>query len=399
LAGYVDLVFGGWDVRDDDLALAAAEHGVLDAAQQLLAAPALGRVKPWPAIGSGAFCAGVQGGHRVSARGHREAIAQVQSDLDRFALESEVDAVVVVNLASTERWVDPALPVFADLPSFERGLDRDGPDIGPAMLYAYAALTAGVPYANFTPSLAVDVPALRELAGTLGVPVAGRDGKTGQTLLKTVLAPALRARALTVEGWYSTNILGNRDGEALHHPASLASKVATKGSVLDHMLGYPVDDHVVQITYYRPRGDDKESWDNIDVRGFLGQRMQLKLNFLCRDSILAAPLVLELARLLDLAAQRGHAGVVEPLGVFFKAPMTRDGNTLNTRCIGKSPRSRRGWAQHDQRLRQRVGRPRGRRRGRTGRPPCHGGRARGDAPGGHRRGGAPAGRPRSDRVT
>ena len=182
-----------------------------------------------------------------------------------------------------------------------------------------------MPYANFTPSVAAEVPALVEIARRQGVPTAGKDGKTGQTMLKTVIAPALRARALRVEGWYSTNILGNRDGQALHDSGSLASKLATKGSVLDSILGYEVPDHVVRIDYYAPRGDAKEAWDNIDLVGFLGQRMQLKLNFLCRDSVLAAPLVLELARLLDLAQRRGERGPQPALGLFFKAPVTGDG--------------------------------------------------------------------------
>jgi myo-inositol-1-phosphate synthase len=166
-----------------------------------------------------------------------------------------------------------------------------------------------------------------ELARRQGAPVAGKDGKTGQTLLKTVLAPALRDRALRVDGWYSTNILGNRDGEALNDPASKASKLDTKGAVLDSILGYKVQDHIVQIQYYRPRGDNKEAWDNIDVTGFLGQPMQLKVNFLCKDSILAAPLVVELARALDLARRRGERGVIEALGCFFKAPMSQNGGT------------------------------------------------------------------------
>jgi myo-inositol-1-phosphate synthase len=174
------------------------------------------------------------------------------------------------------------------------------------MLYAYAAIAEGVPYGNFTPSLAADVPALKELAARRNVPVAGKDGKTGQTMLKTVLAPALRSRALYVEGWFSTNILGNRDGLALKDPDSLKSKLDTKGTVLDSILGYEVEDHVVDINYYRPRGDSKEAWDNLDVVGFLGQKMQIKVNFLCKDSVLAAPLVIEIARVLDLAQQRGE---------------------------------------------------------------------------------------------
>jgi myo-inositol-1-phosphate synthase len=193
------------------------------------------------------------------------------------------------------------------------------------MLYAYAAMTKGIPYGNFTPSVAADIPALIELAELRKVPIAGKDGKTGQTFIKTVLAPALKSRALKVEGWYSTNILGNRDGLALSNEDSLASKVKTKSSVLDDILGYPVEDHIVDIRYYRPRGDNKEAWDNVDIAGFLGQPMQIKVNFLCKDSILAAPLAIEIARCLDLAKQRGESGIQEQLSVFFKLPMSKDG--------------------------------------------------------------------------
>ena len=190
------------------------------------------------------------------------------------------------------------------------------------MLYAYAAIDSDTPYANFSPSVAADAAPLAELARKRNVPVAGKDGKTGQTMMKTVIAPALRERALHVDGWFSTNILGNSDGKALDDPKSLQSKIDTKKALLDHLLGYPVEDHIVMIHYYRPRGDDKEAWDNIDVTGFLGQKMQLKLNFLCKDSVLAAPLAIEIARCLGLAQQRGEGGVQEQMGIFFKAPQT-----------------------------------------------------------------------------
>jgi myo-inositol-1-phosphate synthase len=245
--------------------------------------------------------------------GHRAAVAAIVDDLARFKAAHRLDDLVVVNLASTERTPADG-PALRTPDAFEHALDEDDPDIGPAMLYARAAIEAGVPYGNFTPSVAADAPALVELARRKGVPVAGKDGKTGQTLMKTVLAPALRARALRVDGW------------ALEDPDSLRSKLGTKGSVLDGILGYRVEDHIVDIRYYRPRGDDKEAWDNIDVTGFLGQRMQIKVNFLCKDSILAAPLVLEIARVLDLARQRGEAGPQEQLSLFFKAPMTANGH-------------------------------------------------------------------------
>lgn len=326
LIPYENLVFAGWDLDPGDLAKAAEVHRVLEPAQLSAVAPALSAVTPWAAVGNTAFCRNVDGANRRSSDGHRAQVEAVVEDLRAFRSEQRLDAVVVVHLASTEKLVDLTDPALATLDGFEAGLDRDDLVIGPAMLYAYAALTEGIPYANFTPSTAVDVPALTELAARDGVPVAGKDGKTGQTMMKTVLAPAFRWRGLEVEGWFSTNILGNRDGLALDDPASLASKVGTKASVLDDMLGYEVEDHLVDIRYYRPRGDNKEAWDNVDLVGFLGQRMQLKINFLCRDSVLAAPLVLELARLLDLASRRGDGGVQEHLGLFFKAPMTADGS-------------------------------------------------------------------------
>ncbi len=325
LTEYRDIVFGGWDLNDADLHVAAREHRVLqDGLLTDLQAP-LEKIRPWPAVGSSAFCRNVTGRNMRVEPGHRAAISAIGDDLRRFRDKARLDGLVMVNLASTERWPDDG-ELFASLDAFERALDLDDERIGPAMLYAYASIAAGVPYANFTPSLAADVPALIEFSRRRNVPIAGKDGKTGQTMMKTVIAPALRARALHVDGWFSTNILGNRDGLALDDPASLASKLKTKGRVLDSMLGYAVEDHIVDIRYYRPRGDDKEAWDNIDVTGFLGQRMQIKVNFLCKDSILAAPLVLEIGRVLDLAQQRGDGGVQEQLSVFFKAPMVANGH-------------------------------------------------------------------------
>ena len=324
LVDYDRLVFAGWDVSGDDLATAAETHRVLGGPELAAAAPALARIVPWPAVGDAEFCRNVTGDHVVVARDRRALVEHVRADLRRFA--AEVDAVVVINLASTERPADLAHPALATLDGLETALDADDPALGPAVLYAYAAIREGVPYGNFTPSVAADAPALVELAERTGVPVAGKDGKTGQTLMKTVIAPGLRARALRVEGWFSTNILGNRDGQALDDRDSLQSKLDTKSSVLDSVLGYHVEDHKVRIEYYRPRGDEKEAWDNIDLVGFLGQRMQLKVNFLCKDSILAAPLAIEIARLLDLAARRGEGGVQEQLGSFFKAPMVSEGH-------------------------------------------------------------------------
>jgi myo-inositol-1-phosphate synthase len=325
LARYEDLVFDGWDLNGQSLAAAVAEHRVLNDNQLDETGSALGAVRPRPGVASEAFCRRIGGANLRAVGGHRAAVAAIVEDLERMRASNDLDSLVMVNLASTERTPEDAAALqTAD--AFERGLDGDDPAIGPAMLYARAAIEAGVPYGNFTPSVAADAPALVELSRRRGVPVAGKDGKTGQTLMKTVLAPALRARALHVDGWFSTNILGNRDGEALRDRDSLASKLGTKGNVLDSILGYPVEDHIVDIRYYRPRGDDKEAWDNIDVTGFLGHRMQIKVNFLCKDSVLAAPLVLEIARVLDLAQQRGEAGPQEQLSLFFKAPMTANGH-------------------------------------------------------------------------
>ncbi|RZS90791.1 myo-inositol-1-phosphate synthase [Motilibacter rhizosphaerae] len=334
LHAYTDLVFGGWDLSADDLGKAADVHAVLEPAQLRAVQSTLAEQTPWPAVGSVEFCRNVSGANVIAparAEGESELRAQARhlvADLERFRSSggpggTPLGGLVVVNLASTERTPDLAAPALQTAEAFEAGLDADDPEISPAMLYAYAAVRSGCGYVNFTPSLAGDVPAIVQLAEQAGVPLAGKDGKTGQTMMKTVLAPAFRSRALRVEGWYSTNILGNRDGQALEDPASLQSKLGTKKSVLDSILGYPVEDHLVRIDYYRPRGDEKEAWDNIDLVGFLGRRMQIKVDFLCRDSVLAAPLVIELARLTALAQHRGQGGVVEELGYFFKSPVTR----------------------------------------------------------------------------
>ena len=326
LANYKDIVFGGWDLDDTDLAGAADGHGVLRGADIGDGLEAMKKMRPWKAVGSEAFCKNIVGRNMTKAKNHREAVEMIADDLRRFKEESGVDRVVVLNLASTERYPDLSSATLNALSEFERGLDDNSAEIGPAMLYAYAAIASGVGYANFTPSVAADVPALIALAKERNVPVAGKDGKTGQTMMKTVLAPALKSRALHIDGWFSTNILGNRDGFALQDPNSLASKLDTKGGVLDQMLGYEVADHLVDIRYYRPRGDDKEAWDNIDISGFLGQKMQIKVNFLCKDSILAAPLAIEIARVTGLASKRGDGGVQEQLSHFFKAPMVKNGH-------------------------------------------------------------------------
>ena len=325
MVAYRDIVFGGWDLTEDTLGTCALRHGVIGEAELSDGASSLNALRAWPAVGSTDFCANIDGGNKVAATGHRQAVDLIRADMNRFRQEQALDRVVMINLASTERLPDLQAESLSSLDAFERGMDGNDPAISPAMLYAYAAIGADTPYANFTPSVAADVAPLTEFAKQRRVPIGGKDGKTGQTLIKTVIAPALRKRSLHVDGWFSTNILGNSDGKALDDPKSLESKLDTKKSVLNQILGYPVDDHIVMIHYYRPRGDDKEAWDNIDITGFIGQKMQLKLNFLCKDSVLAAPLVIEIARILDLARQRGQGGVQEQLGIFFKAPQTSDG--------------------------------------------------------------------------
>ena len=322
LADYTDIRVAGWDLFPDHLAQAAENHDVLTHKQFVAVEDALRQIKPWPAIGDERFLSLIDGDNKIAIKGHRATVERLRADLK--SLTASCDSVVVINLASTEKLAAEGNEIFNTIESFDDALDKDSPDISPAMLYAYSAIAEGIPYGNFTPSLAADIPALIEFAEGQGVPIAGKDGKTGQTFIKTVLAPALRSRALKVDGWYSTNILGNRDGLALSNEESLASKVKTKSSVLDDILGYPVEDHIVDIRYYRPRGDNKEAWDNIDIRGFLGQSMQIKVNFLCKDSILAAPLAIEIARCLDIASQRGEKGIQEQLSVFFKLPMTRN---------------------------------------------------------------------------
>ena len=323
LADYPDIVFAGWDLFGDHLAKAAEGHDVLTHKQFLAAEKTLRSIKPWPAIGDPNFVSNIEGENKLKKNGHRETIKKLRGHLRQF--KDAAENIVTINLASTEKLAVEGNEVFNSIESFEQALVENSPAISPAMLYAYASICEGVPYGNFTPSVAADITALVQLAEREGVSVAGKDGKTGQTFLKSVIAPALKSRALKVEGWYSTNILGNRDGLVLSDEDSLASKVKTKSSVLEDILGYQVEDHIVDIRYYRPRGDNKEAWDNIDITGFLGQPMQIKVNFLCKDSILAAPLAIEIARCLDLAKRRGQGGIQEQLSVFFKLPMTRGG--------------------------------------------------------------------------
>src|SRR5215213_421824 len=322
-----ELVFGGWDAFPDDAHEAAASAGVLDKEHLNAVREELRAVRPWPAVFDSRYVHRLHGTHLKDFGSLREAAELVREDIRAFKQEHGIERAVMVNCASTEAYVQPQEPHFS-VEGFERALDASDPAISPAMIYAYAAILEDVPYANGAPSLAVDIPALTQLAKERGVPICGKDFKTGQTWMKTIVAPGLRARMLGLEGWYSTNILGNRDGEVLDDPESLKSKEVSKLSVLEHVLQpglhpelYGDITHVVKINYYPPRGDAKEGWDNIDIFGWLGYPMQIKINFLARDSILAAPIVLDLALFLDLAQRAGMGGIQEWLSFYFKSPM------------------------------------------------------------------------------
>ena len=319
LAGLDDLVFGGWDIFEDNCYEAACNAEVL--ARPLIdqVRPELEAVKPWPAVFDQHYVKRLDGTHVKSGANKKELAELVIADIRRFREEQQVDRLVLVWCGSTEIYLEEA---------FEKGLEASDPAIPSSMIYAYAAIREGIPYANAAPNLSADVPALEELALQTGSPLAGKDLKTGQTLMKTMIAPGLKARLLGVSGWYSTNILGNRDGEVLDDPESFKTKEESKKSVLDHILQpelYPTlyNDlhHVVRINYYPPRGDNKEGWDNIDLVGWLDYPMQLKINFLCRDSILAAPIVLDVALFLDLALRSGMHGIQEWLSFYFKSPI------------------------------------------------------------------------------
>lgn len=344
LADYKEIVFGGWDLFGEHLAKAAEEHDVLTHKQFVAVEEELRQIKPWRAVGNKEFLNNIEGENVVSNNSHRDVISSIRKDLQGF--KEVCENIVVINLASTEKLADEGNELFNSLESFEKALDDNSKEISPAMLYAYATIAEKVSYGNFTPSVSADIPALVEFAKKQGVPLAGKDGKTGQTMIKSVLAPAFKTRALKVDGWFSTNILGNRDGLALSDADSLASKVKTKSSLLDDILGYDVEDHIVDIRYYRPRGDNKEAWDNIDLKGFLGQAMQLKVNFLCKDSILAAPLAIEIARCLDLARRRNEAGAQEQLGVFFKYPMMKNNAEKPENALHKQEEHLLNWLEN-----------------------------------------------------
>ena len=324
------MVFGGWDVIADDAEVAARKAGVLDGPLIDKLSPFLREIKPMKAAFDQDYVKLLQGDNVIPGT-RRDWANQLRKDIQNFRSTHGLERIVMIWCGSTEAFCEVS-DVTASLAAFEAGLDADDKRIAPSMVYAYAALKEGVPYANGAPNLTVDCPAIRELAAENHVPVAGKDYKTGQTLMKTILAPGFKARMLGVSGWFSTNILGNRDGEVLDDPESFKTKEESKLSVLDTILQpelypslYGDLHHKVRINYYPPRGDAKEGWDNIDIDGWLGYPMQIKVNFLCRDSILAAPLVLDLALFLDLAKRAGMYGTQEWL-VLLQEP--NDGGRL-----------------------------------------------------------------------
>jgi myo-inositol-1-phosphate synthase len=331
LAGLDDLRFGGWDVFPDDAYESARHAEVLDRELVERLRGPLSAIRPMSAVFSPEYVRRLDGPNVKKGKDKLELGEALREDIRRFVREQGCDRAVMVWCASTEVYLEPSA-VHAELGRFEAAMAAGDPAIAPSMVYAWAALKEGVPFANGAPNLTVDIPALQQLARRQGVPVAGKDFKTGQTMMKTVLAPALKARLLGLSGWFSTNILGNRDGEVLDDPGSFKTKEVSKLSALEHILQpdlypdlYGAFDHQVHIEYYRPRGDNKEGWDNIDIRGWLGYPMQIKVNFLCRDSILAAPVALDVALFLDLAQRAGLAGIQEWLSFYFKSPMVAEG--------------------------------------------------------------------------
>jgi myo-inositol-1-phosphate synthase len=324
------LVFGGWDIFGGDLYEACETAEVLDKRLLDQIEDELRAIRPMAGAFHPSYAKRLNGTH-VKKGTRRDWANELRQDIRDFKAKHGLDRVVMVNCASTEVYIERG-PAHQTIQSFEAALDANDPAIGPSMLYAYAAIMEGVPYANGTPSLTADVPALDALANERGVPIGGKDFKTGQTLMKTVLAPMFKARMLGVRGWFSTNILGNRDGEVLDEPENFKAKEKTKLGVLDTILQpskhpdlYADLYHKVRINYYPPRGDAKEGWDNIDIFGWLGYPMQIKVDFLCRDSILAAPIVLDLALFLDLAQRAGRKGIQEWLSFYWKSPMVADG--------------------------------------------------------------------------
>lgn len=328
LAQLEDLEFASWDVFEDDAYTAAVKAGVLEMSLLDQLRPVLEDVRPYPAVFDNRYVKRLDGTHVKKGRTKWDLAHQLMEQIRSFQREKQVDRMVMVWCGSTEVFLEQG-PVHEDVSALEEGLKNNDPDIPSSMIYAYAALKLGIPYANGAPNLTVDAPAFQQLALDEGVPICGKDFKTGQTLMKTIVAPGLKARLLGLAGWFSTNILGNRDGEVLDDPGSFRTKEESKLSVLEYILQpehYPdlYGDfyHKVRINYYPPRRDDKEGWDNLDIFGWLGYPMQIKIDFLCKDSILAAPIVLDLVLFLDLAKRAGMSGIQEWLSFYFKSPMT-----------------------------------------------------------------------------
>ena len=327
-----DLVFAAWDPIPDDAFTAATRAGVLEKSDIDPIADFLKSIKPMPAVFESRYVTRIHGATNVkTGKNKRDLAEQIRADIRRVMSSSGATRGVMVWTGSTETYIK-AGPQHQTLSAFEAAMEANDDLIAPSMLYAYAAIMEGLPYCNGAPNLSADFPALTELAAAQGVPISGKDFKTGQTWMKTIIAPGLKARMLGLDGWYSTNILGNRDGEVLDDPASFKTKEESKLSVLHNILQpevypelYKDFSHVVRINYYPPRGDNKEGWDNIDIKGWLGYPMQIKVNFLCRDSILAAPMVLDLALFSDFAKRAGMKGIQEWLSFYYKSPQAAPG--------------------------------------------------------------------------
>ena len=331
LAKLDDIVFGAWDPIPDDALTAAKKAGVLEDKDIEPIADFLKGIKPMPAVFDNHYVTRIHGTNVKKGKTKRDLAEQLRQDMRDFKAKNKCDRLVIVWCASTEIYIK-AGPQHATIEQFEKAMDKNDEAIAPSMLYAYAAIMEGIPFCNGAPNLCVDTPALLKLAQDKGVPISGKDFKTGQTWMKTVVAPGLKARMLGLAGWYSTNILGNRDGEVLDDPQSFKTKEESKLSVLHTILQpdlypdlYKDFTHVVRINYYPPRGDNKEGWDNIDIVGWMNYPMQIKINFLCRDSILAAPIVLDLALFSDFAHRAGMKGIQEWLSFYYKSPMTAPG--------------------------------------------------------------------------
>lgn len=330
LAALSDIEFAAWDIFPDNAYEAAMKAGVLSKEHLSLVKAELEEIKPMKAVFDRRFIKNIDGPN-VKSGSKLELANLVRQDIQRFKREKNLSRMVMVWCASTESYMEPQ-PVHSSIEAFEKGLLESDPSISPSMIYAYAAIMEGVPYVNGSPQFTLDIPALTALSRKMRVPIAGKDFKTGQTLVKTAVAPMLKSRMLGVHGWFSTNILGNRDGLVLDDAGSFKSKEISKKSSLEYIFQpdmYPAlyKDmyHKVRIEYYPPKNDDKEGWDNIDIFGWLGYPMQIKINFLCKDSILAAPIVLDLALFMDLASRAGMIGTQEWLSFYFKAPMHADG--------------------------------------------------------------------------